>query len=198
MLSPISSETIARITQEIEHNENIEFHQKQYNSPIHSRSWYQTQVVRQISEWLGYSLVGGGYLIIPLILLMIIISLMVYIIAPLHRFLLRQPPKNPLVRFNFSQRNIMIFHENKLVETIEFGLVSSLMCEQKPLFLSRANKLIILQVYDKNSQAHTVLEMETAPLFGQTDARFLKQTDDLLENLAKRMNLKLFFDKSNW
>lgn len=196
MLPYISLETMAKLAQDIENQEKIEFLQQQYFSPMYTQAWYQTQVVRQTLKWLEYSFMAIDIMIIPLILLMIMLSFGVYVFAPLHRFLFRKPPKNSRVQFDLSKREIMIVHENQKVETIELGVASSLMYEYRPLCLSRDNKLILLNVYDKNGKAHLILEMETATLFGKSDPILLKQVDDLLDNLAKKIQLKLFFDKT--
>lgn len=201
MLPHISLETMAKLAQDIENQEKIEFLQQQYFSPIYSREWYKTQVVRKTLALLNLFWYGCAEIwLIPLFLILafclIVLAICVYFLPPFHRFFVRRLPENPFIRMDFAQREITFWQNQKCVKIIELGLPSSLMNEQRPLFLSQDNKLILLNVYDKNGKAHLILEMETATLFGKSDPILLKQIDDLFGNLAKKMGLKIFFDKT--
>ncbi|ULJ68354.1 hypothetical protein MIS45_05935 [Wielerella bovis] len=101
------------------------------------------------------------------------------------------------MHIDFAQREITFWQNQKCIQKIELGLPSSLMYKQQPLCFSVNNKLIKLNIYDKNSKGHLLWQMETAVLFGKTEAKFLQQIDDLTGKMAKKLNLTLFYEKTS-
>ncbi|ULJ68353.1 hypothetical protein MIS45_05930 [Wielerella bovis] len=78
-----AQETVSRLLRMLENQEPmLEFSQQQYFSPIYSREWYKTQVVRRTFDLLGYSWAScPDFWAIPLILIFCLLLILSAILA---------------------------------------------------------------------------------------------------------------------
>lgn len=192
--------TVSHLLHMLENQEQvIEFSQQQYFSPIYSREWYKTQIARSSLALSEYSWASSVHVFaIPLMLilgiLLIFCVILVYFLPPLHRFAVFRQPENPRVRIDFAQREITFWNNQACIQKLELNFTSSMCCNKQPLFFYRDNHLIILSIYDKKIKQHIMWEMETATLFGKSDAKLIQQVYDLTEKISQKLHLTLYRD----
>lgn len=189
-----AQQTVSRLLQSLsDGSEKESWYRQQYWSPVGSAAWKRTQLARQVAEVLA----GMGWeavIFFPAGLIFIGIIMLLLSLPFVRHLLLRTPPKNPLVHCDFARQCLKLSYGGKETE-LTLGKASCLMQREEPLFLSGRSKLLILEIYDHQAKAHRVMEIETAALGGQTDPRFLEDTERLGKLLTEKLNIKRYAER---